>query len=143
MDTGLFVRQQSTHAPQQAASASSLESISPAQDLLNLEYEKALGLARRIPPVPSQTAENPTVILVGGPYDGQDIRVTESELGAGFFVRNGQRYLRAGADSLLGMGGRIPSFKWESEVLSARALDTWAALKRPDPVDALECRLAG
>ena len=141
MDTGLFITQESTHSTPQLARACSLDSISPAQDLLNLKYETARLLPRRIPAVPLQTTENPTVILVGGPYDGQDIRVTASELGAGSFLRNGQRYLRAGAESLLGIGVRVPTFKWENEVLSARALDSWAAFKSLHHVDAVECGL--
>lgn len=142
MDTAIFATPESTHATRQVASASLLESISPAQDLLNREYEKALLLARRIPAVPLQSTENPTVILVGGPYDGQDIRITATEFGAGFFLRNGQRYLRADAESLLGTDARIPTFKWENEVLSASALDSWAAFKRPQQVEVLDCGLA-
>lgn len=142
MDTVIVVTQDSTHATRQVARASWLESISPAQDLLNREYEKALLLARRIPTVPLQTTDNPTVILAGGPYDGQDIRITETEFGAGFFLRNGQRYLRADAESLLGTGARIPIFKWENEVLSASALVSWAAFKRPQQVEVLEFGLA-
>lgn len=95
-----------------------------------------------MPAVPLQTIENPTVILVGGPYDGQDIRVTESELGAGSFLRNGHRYLRGGTESLLGIGVRVPTFKWENEVLSACTLDSWAAFKRLQQVEVLECGLA-
>lgn len=142
MDTGFFVSQENTYSTGQLARGSSLDSISPAQDLLNLEYETARLLPRRMPAVPLQTIENPTVILVGGLYDGQDIRITESELGAGSFLRNGQRYLRGSTESLLGIGVRVPTFKWENEVLSACTLDSWAAFKGRQQAEVLECGLA-
>ena len=147
MDTGFFVAQEHMHENPQVAGTSALISTRMVQELLNLEYDKALVLARRTPTVPVLSAANPTVILVDGPYDGQDIRVTESELSAGSFLRNGQRYLRAGADSPLGLGISVPTFKWVSGPLSVharsvRARTAWAALKCDDRIDDVECGLA-
>jgi hypothetical protein len=142
MDTAFLVTQERTHANGQLASPSSLVSTRPGQERLNLEYENSLLLARRIPAVRLQKVESPIVILVGGPYGGQDIRVTEAELDAGSILRNGQRYLRAGTESILGMGGRLPTFKWESGPVSVRARDAWTALEGLDHTDAVELGLA-
>lgn len=146
MDTGFFVAREHMQETPHVARTLTLIPIRTAQDLLNLEYEKALVLARR-KPVPVLSTASPTVVLVDGPYDGQDIRVTQSELSAGSFMRNGQRYHRAGAGSPLGVGIMLPTFKWESGPLSVharsvRARDAWEALKFPDRIDALECGLA-
>ena len=147
MDTGFSVMQELTHGTQLVASVSAPDSTRQDQYLLNFEYEIASMQARRTPVVPALSAANPTVILVDGPYDGQDIRVTESELSAGSFLRNGQRYLRVGAESPLGLAISVPTFKWVSGPLSVharsvRARNAWAALKCPDRIDDLECGLA-
>lgn len=80
---------------------------------------KLLALTLDVPEPPSVTGVRPTVMLVGGPYDGQDVRITAMELRSGSVLRGEQQYLRTDGHSSLGTGMRIPLFKWAANLATA------------------------
>ncbi|HEX7801758.1 MAG TPA: hypothetical protein VF471_03240 [Pseudoxanthomonas sp.] len=56
------------------------------------------------------------VMLLDGPYDGQDIRVTNAELTQGVIVRSNHMYVRSGFTSTRGItSATMPLFRWLEE----------------------------
>ena len=123
MDTGRFASQERVHGPRMVARATVPDSNRPRHEPLNIDIdnEKARVLAQQAAEDLPQTSACATVLLLGGPYDGQDIRVSAIELGGGSLLRGGHLYLREGLDTALGIGARLPTFRWKSETGSMRA----------------------
>ena len=56
------------------------------------------------------------VMLLDGPYDGQDIRATSVELTQGVIVRSNHMYVRSGFTSTRGItSATMPLFRWLEE----------------------------
>lgn len=56
------------------------------------------------------------VMLLDGPYDGQDIRATNAELTQGVIVRSNHVYVRSGLNSTRGIASvTMPLFRWLEE----------------------------
>ncbi len=56
-----------------------------------------------------------TVLLLGGPYSGQDIRATTEELQAGVIVRGADMYV-ASTEKEPAVKSRLPLFLWLQQV---------------------------
>lgn len=56
--------------------------------------------------------ERIVVMLVGGPYDGQDIFANRVEVVRGLLVRNEQMYVRSGFDYPWRRSIAVPLFRW-------------------------------
>lgn len=69
------------------------------------------------PGAPGQAdAEHPFfALLIDGPYDGQDIRVSHDELTLGVLIRNQHRYVKAEATRGRGTASSLPLFRWLEE----------------------------
>jgi len=56
------------------------------------------------------------VMLLDGPYDGQDIRATNEELTQGVIIRSNHMYVRSGFTSTRGITSvTMPLFRWLEE----------------------------
>ena len=67
-------------------------------------------------PVPATSDDWQRVLLVDGPYDGQDIRASSAELRLGLIVRDKYQYARAGVSDRKGTSAaRMPLFRWLQE----------------------------
>jgi len=58
--------------------------------------------------------ERIVVMLVGGPYDGQDIFANRVEVVRGLLVRSEQMYVRSGFDNPWRSSIDVPLFRWLS-----------------------------
>lgn len=118
MHTDMVVSEERSWRTRVVAALARISSLQARQDFPNHTIENFRIPAWRAQVVPAQPEECTIVMLVGGPYDGQDIRVTGTELRSGIFSRGGQRCLRTVCDASTGIGATVPTFKFNSERVS-------------------------
>lgn len=67
-------------------------------------------------PVPEANDDWQRVLLIDGPYDGQDIRASGAELRQGLIVRDKHQYARSGVSDRKGTASApMPLFRWLQE----------------------------
>jgi hypothetical protein len=55
------------------------------------------------------------VMLLDGPYDGQDIRATSNEMEQGVIVRSKNKYVSVAVTNARGLASTLPLFRWLEE----------------------------